>query len=96
MDVGNQEAQTQAGIGQEFVQMILLGSEHAAEFLAPPGKMAQVTDIGWQNERRRYQSGTRQGRQPLRIADIRLAARNVLGIPGLDHPGAPPTDSSAA
>jgi hypothetical protein len=85
MDVADDHAQADAGIGQHFVHAVLLGREQANELLPLPGDQTQFAQFGRWHERATQQTGARQGGQPLGITNIGLAPGHLLDVAGIDH-----------
>lgn len=60
MQIRHHHAQTDAGVGEQFVQSVFLAGEHAAEFLPMPGNMAQAAQVRFGNEGCPHQARPRQ------------------------------------
>src|SRR3990167_9063909 len=87
MQIRHHHTQTDASIGEQFVQPVLLAGEHAAEFLSVSGNVTQAAQVRFGNEGGAQETCTRQRCQPLRISHIGLATRHRLDVTGVDHPG---------
>ncbi len=86
VDVGHQHIEPNTRVSQQLMQPILLRGQHAAEFLSLAGNQAQVTDVGWRNERGTQQACPRQSGQPLGIGHVGLAPGDVLDVACIHDP----------
>ena len=84
LQVADHHAEANAAIGQHLVQAVLLGRQLSDQFLPLPRDQAQLAQFRGRHERPAQQSGTRQGGQLLRIADVGLAPGDILDVPGID------------
>jgi len=87
VNVRDQHIEPDARIGEQFVQPVLLGGQHATELLPLARNQAQVADVGLRDERGSKQARSRQGGEPLRIGHIGLAPRHGFDVTGVDNPG---------
>jgi len=99
VNIGHHHIEPDTGVGEQLVQPVLLGSQHATELSPLAGNQGQVADVGLRDERGPQQPGTRQGGEPLRIGyighigqigqigQIGLAPGHGLDVSGVDDPG---------
>lgn len=84
MDVADHDPEPNAAIGENLLQAVLLGRQLPDQFLPLARNQAQLTQLHRRDERPAQQAGAGQCGQPLRIAYIGLAPRDMLDVPGID------------
>jgi hypothetical protein len=84
-DVRRDAVQLDVGVLQRLVQPVGLALALSDLRLAIPGKQAQRPHRLGRHEAALQQAGLGQLTQPLRVADVRLAARYLLDVAGVDQ-----------
>ena len=85
MQIADNHAKPDAAVGQYLVQPVLLRGQLADQFLPLASNQTQFAPLRRRHERAAQQPRACQRRQPVGIAHIRLAARDVLDMPGIHH-----------
>ena len=88
VEIADDDAQTNTAVGQYLVQSVFLRGQLADRFLPLATDQAPLTEFGRRYERAAQQSRACQRRQLMGITYIRLAAGNILDVPGIHHLGA--------
>ena len=84
MQVADHHAKANATLSEYCVQAILLGCQLTDQFLPLARDQAQLAHHCGRDERPAQQSGPCEGGQPLCIADIGFASRDIPDMPGID------------
>ncbi len=85
MQIADDNTQTNPAVGQHLMQPVLLRGQLADQFLPLACDQAQFPQLGRRHKRAAQQTRPRQGRQPVGITYIRLAAGHVLDVPRIHH-----------
>ena len=84
-DIGGHRRQLDPGVFQHLFQPLDFSAPFSGDRGAGAGQIPQLPDRRRRDERSTHQTVGAQLRQPGRIIDIGLAARQVLHMPGIDQ-----------